>query len=158
MSMLMLMLCREKLAPRTGHVREGGMSLSSSLTGSVPRMTQAGSAVIHTPDRSRLPFGSRGALAARSTSPDAVRGARGVGNPNHWAPSAPGAPTRTVTIRTASARLETLHQARLSLFICSAPLILSHEEQAWEHADSDWETGDAQEGRDSVTGGSRCFR
>ncbi len=83
MSMPMLMLCREKVAVRAGHVRDGGISFSSSLTGSVPRMTQAGSAVIHTPDRSGLPFASRGAAADRSTDPFAVRGARGLGNPNH---------------------------------------------------------------------------
>src|SRR5687767_12577387 len=85
MSMPMLMLCREKVASRTGHVRDGGMSLSSSLTGSVPRMTQAGSAVIHTPDRSTFPFGNRGGAADRSRAPDDVRGARGVGYLNHWA-------------------------------------------------------------------------
>src|SRR4029453_6758231 len=92
MSMPMLMLCREKVAVRGGHVREGGMSLSSSLTLAVPRITQAGSPVIHTPDKPALPFGGRGVAADRSTSPFDVRGARGLGCLNHLAVKRPDAP------------------------------------------------------------------
>ena len=78
MSMPMLMLCREKLASRTGHVRDGGMSLSSSLTGSVPRMTQAGSAVIHTPDRSGVAVGQSRSRRRQIDLP--ARGARRSGS------------------------------------------------------------------------------
>jgi hypothetical protein len=46
-------------------------------------MTQSGSAVIHTPDKSGFPFASLGVAAVRSTSPLAVRGARGLGTVNH---------------------------------------------------------------------------
>jgi hypothetical protein len=79
MSMPMLMLWREKLAVRGGHCFDAGISFSSSLTGAVPRITHAGSAVIQTPDRSGLPFASLGAGADRSTAPAAVRGAPGLG-------------------------------------------------------------------------------
>jgi hypothetical protein len=89
--MPMLILCREKLAVRAGHVRDRGISFSNSLTGAVPRITHAGSAVIHTPDKSGFPFASRGAGAARSTSPFAVRGARGLGYLNHCAAGDPDA-------------------------------------------------------------------
>jgi len=44
---------------------------------------QAESAVIQTPDKSGLPFVSRGTGADRSTSPLGVRGAPGVGYLNH---------------------------------------------------------------------------
>src|SRR5688572_14504183 len=104
MSIPMLMLWREKLAVRGGHCRDGGFNFSSSLMGAVPRMTQSGSAVIHTPDRSGFPFARRGGAAARSTSPVAVRGARGLGTLNHWAPSDPDAPTMTTIIRIVCAR------------------------------------------------------
>jgi hypothetical protein len=90
--MPMLILCLEKLAVRGGQRREGGMSFSSSLTGSVPRITQAGSAVIHTPDKSGLAFASRGAGADRSTPPLAVLGARGLGYVNHCAANDPDDP------------------------------------------------------------------
>jgi hypothetical protein len=83
MSMPMLMLCREKLAVRGGHFRDTGFIFRSSLIGAVPRITQRGSAVIHTPDKSGLPFASRGAAADKSTSPLDVRGARGLGCLNH---------------------------------------------------------------------------
>lgn len=42
MSIPMFTLCREKLAVRGGHLRDGGFTRSSSLTGAVPRMTQSG--------------------------------------------------------------------------------------------------------------------
>src|SRR5687768_816721 len=99
MSMPMLMLWREKLAVRGGHFRDSGFIFSSSLIGAVPRMTQRGSPVIHTPDRSGLPFTRRGVGAVRSTSPVAVRGARGLGTVNHWAPNDPGAPRMTRIVR-----------------------------------------------------------
>src|SRR5687768_14532017 len=91
MSMPRLMLWREKLAVRTGHLSVGGMSLRRALTGMRPRMTHAGSAVIQTPDRSGLPLASRGVGAERTTSPFAVRGAPGLGNLNHCAASVPEA-------------------------------------------------------------------
>src|SRR3954451_49462 len=95
MSMPKLMLCREKLAWRTAHVSEGGISLRSSLTGAVPRITQAGSAVIHTPDRSGCPFVRRGEAADKSTLPLAVRGAREFGYVNHCASSRVKTPAST---------------------------------------------------------------
>jgi hypothetical protein len=79
----MWVLCLEKLAVRGGHFRVGGMSLTSSARGSTPRMTHAGSAVIHIPDKSGLPFVKRGVAADKSTAPLAVRGARGLGYLNH---------------------------------------------------------------------------
>src|SRR5688572_30551215 len=105
MSIPMLMLWREKLAVRGGHCRDGGFNFSSSLMGAVPRMTQSGSAVIHTPDRSGLPFPNRGGAAARSTSPVAVRGARGLGTLNHCAPSEADAPATAMVIRIAFTRV-----------------------------------------------------
>src|SRR5262245_30736759 len=96
MSIPRLKLCREKLAVRGGHCFDAGMIFSSSLTGNVPRITHAGSAVIHTPERSAFPFASRGAAAVRSTSPFAARGARGLGYLNHCAPNDPEAPTMTM--------------------------------------------------------------
>src|SRR5687768_11469529 len=95
-SMPILTLCREKLAVVGGHVRVGGSSLTSSLSGSTPRMTQAGSPVIHTPERSGRPFGSRGVAAVRSTPPLAVRGARGLGYLNHCPLNDPDAPARRI--------------------------------------------------------------
>ena len=60
------------------------IQLQQFADGAVPRMTQqAALAVIHTPDKSALPFASRGVAADRSTSPFAVRGARGLGCLNH---------------------------------------------------------------------------
>src|SRR5688572_3404800 len=91
--MPMLMLCREKVAVVGGHVRDRGSSLTSSLNGNTPRMTHAGSAVIHTPERSGRPFAIRGVAAARSTSPAAVLGARGLGYLNHCALDDPDAPS-----------------------------------------------------------------
>src|SRR6188474_3324261 len=82
-SIPMLTLCLEKLAVRGGHVRVGGRSLTSSASGMTPRTMHAGSAVIHTPDKSGLPLVNRGVAADRSTSPLAVRGARGLGYVNH---------------------------------------------------------------------------
>src|SRR6476469_9947336 len=98
MSIPRLTLCREKLAVFGGHVRDGGSSLSRSATLAVPRITQAGSPVIHTPDKSGLPFAILGAGAARSISPPDVRGARGLGYANHCAPdSVAPAPTPTIS-------------------------------------------------------------
>src|SRR5687768_6106065 len=102
--MPMLMLCREKVAVVGGHVRERGSSLTSSLSASTPRMTHAGSAVIHTPERSRRPFASRGVAAARSTPPFAVRGARGLGYLNHCALTDADAPATRI-IRIVASRL-----------------------------------------------------
>src|SRR4026209_248950 len=99
MSMPMWMLWREKLAVRGGHFRDAGFIFRRSLIGAVPRMTQSGSAVIHTPDRSGFPFARRGAAAVRSTSPVAVRGARGLETLNHWAPNDPDAPATTTIVR-----------------------------------------------------------
>src|SRR5688572_20627441 len=97
--MPMLMLCREKVAVVGGHVRDRGSSLTSSLNGSTPRITHAGSAVIHTPERSGRPLASRGVAAARSTPPFAVRGARGLGYLNHCPLTDADAPaTRIMTI------------------------------------------------------------
>ena len=69
-SIPMWVLCLEKLAVRGGHFRVGGMSLTSSASGSTPRMTHAGSAVIHTPDKSGLPFVKRGVAAAVAWLPE----------------------------------------------------------------------------------------
>src|SRR6187200_2206598 len=103
--MPMLMLCREKLAVRGGHCRDGGFNFRSSLIGAVPRMTHSGSAVIHTPDRSGFPFDSRGGGAAKSTSPVAVRGARGLGTLNHCAHTDPEAAAMTTISRIGITRL-----------------------------------------------------
>src|SRR5687767_15667085 len=102
--MPMLMLCREKVAVVGGHVRDRGSSLTSSVNGSTPRMTHAGSAVIHTPERSGRPFASRGVAAARSTPPLAVRGAPGLGYLNHCPLTDADAPAKRI-IRTAASRL-----------------------------------------------------
>src|SRR5688572_3571414 len=82
-------------------------------------MTHAGSAVIHTPDKSGFPFGSRGVAAARSTSPPAVRGAFGVGYLNHCAPSEPDAHVTAILTRTAITRMRLSGQLEASLFIWS---------------------------------------
>src|SRR5206468_306950 len=77
---------RDIVGPRTGHFSEGGASWSSWLMLAGPRTRpQAESAVIQTPDKSGLPFVSRGTGADRSTSPPGVRGAPGVGYLNHCA-------------------------------------------------------------------------
>src|SRR5205085_5166045 len=81
----------------------------------VPRMTHAGSAVIHTPDKSGFPFASRGAGADRSTSPAAVRGARGLGYLNHWAPDGTDAPTTIATSSAIRTRPSAPGRAMLSL-------------------------------------------
>src|SRR5689334_3516081 len=79
-----------------GHFSEGGTS-STSLSRLVGPITlpQVPSADIHTPDKSGLPFASRGVGPDRSTSPLAVRGAPGLGYWNHWAPAAAEAPATT---------------------------------------------------------------
>ena len=76
-------------------LQRGRMSLRSSLTGAVPRMTQAGSPVIHTPERSGCPLVRRGAAADKSALPLAVRGARKLGYVNHCAWSGARTPTMT---------------------------------------------------------------
>src|SRR5215207_6677023 len=127
MSMPKLMLWREKLAVRTGHLSVGGMSLRSSLTGIRPRMTQAGSAVIQTPDRSGLPLASRGVGAERSTSPPGVRGASGLGYLIHCADTVPEA----VSIPNATARV--INHVRGSCQVRSSQVIrapLWHEDRA----------------------------
>src|SRR5688500_18866540 len=98
MSMPMLLLCREKLAVVGGHRRDGGSSLTSSLSVITPRMTHAGSPVIHTPERSGLPLANRGVAAERSTAPAAVRGAPGLGYLNHWALDEPDTPASSTAI------------------------------------------------------------
>src|SRR6516165_10443332 len=77
----MLIPCRDMVAPRIGHFCEGGASCLSLLTSVGPPTPppQGGSPVIQTPDKSGLPFASRGVAADRSTSPFGVRGAPGVG-------------------------------------------------------------------------------
>src|SRR5687768_10579958 len=113
--MPMWVLCLEKLAVRGGHFRVGGISLTSSARDSTPRMTQAGSAVIHTPDRSGLPFVKRGVAANKSTSPFAVRGARGLGCLNHWASTWRNGPAIAIISITTNTRLRMHRQAHVSI-------------------------------------------
>src|SRR5689334_6016546 len=122
MSIPRLMLCREKVASRGGHLRDGGFIFSSSVIGAVPRITHRGSAVIHTPDRSGFPFVSRGAAAVRSTPPLAVRGARGLGYLNHCALSVPEVPAMTKDMKIViNTRLRICGRSSWTLFMRVTP-------------------------------------